>query len=63
MPNRIRQLRLLDRSLTPNEAEVWVFVEAESMSATTEVRGRLMGPSCPYASTVDVAYPLRPFPK
>ncbi|HLW64761.1 MAG TPA: hypothetical protein VKS79_05525 [Gemmataceae bacterium] len=63
MPNRIRQLRLLDRSLTPNEAEVWVFVEAESMSATTEVRGRLMGPSCPYASTVEVAYPLRPFPK
>ncbi|HEV3145535.1 MAG TPA: hypothetical protein VGZ47_16700 [Gemmataceae bacterium] len=63
MPNRIRQLRLLDRSLTPNEAEVWVFLEAESTSATTEVRGRLMGPSCPYASTVDVAYPLRPFPK
>jgi hypothetical protein len=61
MPNCIRQLRLLDRSLTPNEAEVWVFVEAESMSATTEVRGRLMGPSCPYASTVEAAYPLRPF--
>ena len=63
MPNRIRQLRLLDRSLTPNEAEVWVFVEAETPSPTTEVRGRLMGPSCPYASTVEVAYPLRPFPK
>jgi Glycosyl hydrolases family 2 len=63
MSNRIRQFRVLDRSLTPNEAEVWVFVEAESMSAKTEVRGRLMGPSCPYASTVDVAYPLRLFPK
>ena len=23
---------------------------------TTEVRGRLMGPSCPYATTVEIAY-------
>src|SRR5260221_11284590 len=29
------------------------------MTATTEVRGRLMGPRCVYASTVEVAYPLR----
>ncbi|HTU21959.1 MAG TPA: hypothetical protein VMG10_28230 [Gemmataceae bacterium] len=32
----------------------------EHQTPTTEVRGRLMGPRCPYSSTVEVAYPLRP---
>jgi hypothetical protein len=42
---------------------VWVTVVPERVTATTEVRGRLMGPRCPYSSTVEVAYPLRPLPQ
>lgn len=59
--NRIRNVLLHDRLQDPTQPEVWVTVEAEHVSATTEIRGRLMGPRCIYASTVEVAYPLRPF--
>src|SRR5215475_12475840 len=60
MDNRILHIRLEDRSLDPVSAEVWVEVTPEQISPTTEVRGRFMGPSCPYASTVEIAYPLVP---
>jgi hypothetical protein len=62
MDNRIRQILVRDRSLVPAQAEVWITVVPEQETATTEVRGRLMGPRCPYASTVEVAYPVRPLP-
>lgn len=62
MDNRIRQILVRDRSLMPAQAEVWITVVPEYQTPTTEVRGRLMGPRCPYASTVEVAYPLRPLP-
>jgi hypothetical protein len=62
MDNRIRQIEVLDRSLIPAEAEVWIAATTEQLTPTTELRGRLMGPRCPYASTVEVAYPLRPLP-
>ena len=60
MSNRILHLQVLDRSLDPAQAEVWVVVEAECASPTTELRGRLAGPRCLYAATVEVSYPLRP---
>jgi len=62
MDNHIRQIEVHDRSLISAEAEVWITLTAEQHTPTTEVRGRLMGPRCPYASTVEVAYPLRPLP-
>ena len=58
MNNRILDILLEHRSLDPVSAEVWVTVTPEQLTPTTEVRGRLMGPSCPYASTIEVAYPL-----
>lgn len=61
MTNRIRNVHIRNRSMTPAEAELWITVEAEQVTPTTEVRGRLTGPRCVYASTVEVAYPLRPF--
>jgi hypothetical protein len=61
MANRIRDIRLLDLLDDPAEAEVWVSVIPENITPTAEVHGRLMGPRCHYASTVEVAYPLRPF--
>src|SRR5207248_11789949 len=60
MHNRILNLHLEDYSLDPVSAEVRILVRPEYLTPTTEVRGRLVGPSCPYASTVEVAYPLRP---
>src|SRR5919201_1885533 len=63
MNNRIHQLEVRDRSTVPAEAEVWITVVPEQVTPATEVRGRLMGPRCPYASTVEVAYPLRPLPR
>lgn len=62
MENRIHRIEVQNRSLNPVSAEVWITVLPEHDTPTTEVRGRLMGPRCPYASTVEVAYPLRPLP-
>src|SRR5947199_5674337 len=61
MDNRITELSVRDGRLTPTEAEVYVSVFPAELASTTQVRGRLMGPSCPYAATVEIAYPLREF--
>jgi hypothetical protein len=58
--NRIVDFLIEDENLTPATAEVWVTVLPQRQDAGTDVRGRLMGPRCAYASTVEVAYPLRP---
>src|SRR5437868_13397226 len=60
MTNCIVKLLLEDHSLDPMAAEVWLTVYPERLTPKTELRGRLMGPSCPYASTVEIAYPLSP---
>src|SRR5437763_15625817 len=59
MSQRIRRVELSDPTLVPAEAEVWVTVHLDRLTPTTAVRGRLMGPTCRYAGTVEVAYPLR----
>lgn len=61
--NRITQISVVDRSLSPAEAEVWVLADAEAVTPATELRGRLVGPTCPYSTTIEVAYPLRPLSK
>src|SRR5262245_42110310 len=62
MTNRILSVTLRDHSLVPAAAEVHVTVVPERLDAGTQVRGRLMGPRCAYASTVEVAYHLRALP-
>ena len=57
--NRILHIDLRDHSLVPAEAEVHVTVVPEHVDGGTEARGRLMGPRCRFASTVEVAYHLR----
>ncbi len=44
--------------LDPTLAEL--HIEFADLPADVEVRGRLMGPRCPGASTIEVAYYLRP---
>ena len=59
----ITNVEILDRGLDPAKAELWIQVQVARRSATTEVRGRLVGPRCQGATTVEVAYPLRPLPR
>ena len=61
MSHRILRVQVRDRSLDPAQAELWVTADVEHVAETTELRGRLTGPRCLYAATVEVAYPLRPF--
>jgi hypothetical protein len=60
MTNSILHVEVRDHSLVPTEAEVQVSVVPCVLNAGTEVRGRLMGPLCRFASTVEVAYHFRP---
>jgi len=59
MSNRILNIDLRDRSVVPAEAEIHVTVVPRFIDSATEVLGRLMGPRCRFASTVEVAYHLR----
>jgi hypothetical protein len=61
MSNRLRQVQAVIHSLSPAEVEVWIVIDAEEVTPTTEVRGKLVGPRCMNLTTVEVAYPLRPF--
>lgn len=63
MSNRICRVEVRERLLDPAQSELWVCVMPERQTATTEIHGRLAGPRCAYATTVEVAYPLRPFPQ
>jgi hypothetical protein len=58
--NKLRQITMQVRRLSPAEAEVWLLIEPETLTPTTEVRGRLVGPRCPGVTTIEVAYPLQP---
>jgi hypothetical protein len=60
MINRICRAELNDRTVAPAGAEVWITAHVDAVTPTTELRGRLLGPTCRYSSTVEVAYPLRP---
>ena len=59
MSNRILSVTLRDASLVPAEAVVHVAVTVERLDPDVEVRGRLMGPRCRFARTIEVAYHLR----
>jgi hypothetical protein len=59
MASRIRELTIRANRLTPTEAELAIELQCPLPKPTTELRGRLLGPSCPYSTTVEVAYPIR----
>jgi hypothetical protein len=59
MANCIKRVNLWCLRLDPLEAEVYISVYPEALTSSTQVRARLVGPTCPYAATVEVAYPLR----
>jgi hypothetical protein len=56
MNNRIREIIIRDHRITPMQAEIWITVVPEHQAPTTWIGGRLMGPKCHYATTVEVGY-------
>ncbi len=56
MNNRIREIIIRDHRITPVQAEIWITVVPEQQAPTTWMGGRLMGPKCHYATTVEVGY-------
>jgi len=60
MDNRILRIEVESGRLTPVEAEVCIRLIPEYVTSATELRGRLMGPRCRFAATVEVSYPVRP---
>jgi hypothetical protein len=62
MNQRILRVELRDRVLNPVAAEVLIVVRVDACNESTHLRGRLTGPRCQFANTVEVAYPLRPLP-
>ena len=59
MTNRILDVVVMNHRLDPVETELRVHVKVENLTPETQIRGRLTGPRCPYASTIEIAYPLR----
>jgi hypothetical protein len=59
MANRIRDVHVVNYGLDPHETELRIHVELDEVTPTTQIKGRLMGPRNVYASTVEVAYPMR----
>jgi hypothetical protein len=60
MKNAIHSVEAKTVRLDPGEAEVRITVQPEFLDAQTELRGKLVGPRCHYASTVEVAYLAKP---
>src|SRR5947208_1827807 len=60
---RIRNVTIRPMRLTPTEAELAVEMKYTFPQPTTELRGRLMGPTCLYSTTIEVAYPIRMLPR
>lgn len=60
MTNRIERLSVSHHVMDPTYAEVWFAVYPERLTSTTDVHGHLTGPRCAHATTVEVAYPVRP---
>jgi hypothetical protein len=62
MTNRIRHIRVSRQLLSPVDAELLVSVGTDDPAADMEIYGRFVGPTCPYSTTIEVAYPLTMLP-
>jgi hypothetical protein len=57
-----RGIDVWTHALSPVEAEVRALLRVSRQEPPWELRGRLTGPRCRYATTVEVAYPFRDLP-
>jgi hypothetical protein len=60
MQNRIARVEIVDRVINSASAELQVVADPEVWTPDLQLRGRLMGPRCAFATTVEIAYHLRP---
>jgi hypothetical protein len=58
----VQAVEIWDHSLSPVAADLRVRFSFKMSAVGLDLRGRLVGPRCRYASTVEVAYPFRPLP-
>jgi hypothetical protein len=59
MHSRIKSVDVRPIRLTPTEAELAIDLHCSELHATSELHGRLMGPSCLYSTTIEIAYPVK----
>jgi Glycosyl hydrolases family 2 len=57
--NRLRGIEQCELTASPAEANISFRVIVQRVTPETEVRGRIVGPRCLFAETVEVASPLR----
>lgn len=60
LPANTQHVRVYNHVLNPAEAEIWITVPGAELHSDYEIRGRLVGPRCLYATTVEIAYPSCP---
>ena len=56
---RIQQITVANRRVDPAQAEIVISIQVENLTQATRAAGRLVGPKCRYAATVEVAYPMQ----
>jgi hypothetical protein len=57
--NRLKGISQYKLTLSPAAADIWFKVAVESVTAGTEVRGRIVGPRCLFAEAAEAVSPLR----
>jgi hypothetical protein len=57
---KIEQLTIQQKRLSTAEAELWVFVHVPEKISALQIRGNLIGPFCPNAQTIQIAYTIKP---
>ncbi len=59
----LRSVAIATKTLNPAEAEIQITLDFNAPVTQVDFRGRLMGPRCPYAETVEIAYNFTRLPR
>jgi glycosyl hydrolase family 2 len=57
--NRLKSIQHHKLTVSPEACDLWFRIDAERLTHGTEVRGRIVGPRCLVAKTVECVFPLR----
>ncbi len=57
---QLTNVEVRQHTLTPTNAELHLLFYTEGSLSSPEIRGRLMGPTCQYSSTIEIAYSIKP---
>lgn len=59
MQPTIREIQIVNHRFDPTETVLHVNVAIHNPAPNVQFRGRFNGPSCPFSTTIEIAYPLR----